>query len=344
MRSYRTKPPCNVPHTRAATRTSPLALAALTALVILLATNRASAQSLAAEALFNEGRTLMDAGDYVHACPKLAESQRMDPGTGTLLNLGICYQKAGKTASAWGTFKEAAVLARRDNRADRVTYAQEQIALLEPGLSYLTVVVGDATKTIGLAVQVDGAALGEGAWGTAIPTDPGKHHLEATAPGRQAWTTDVELGANGDKQSTVIPALAIDALAPLAQPQEAVKPVEEKPIAAVPERSSRKTVAYVVGGVGVAALGVGTYFGARALSSWGSRKDHCTSAGCDAFAVSYGDDAKRYGNFANVGLGIGLVGVGVGTYLLVTAPSSSRISVEPTVARDAMGMSVGGVW
>ena len=146
----------------------------LAAIVILLATNRAAAQSLAAEALFNEGRTLMDAGDYVHACPKLAESQRMDPGTGTLLNLGICYQKAGKTASAWGTFKEAAVLARRDNRADRVTYAQEQIALLEPGLSYLTVVVSDATKTIGLAVQVDGAALGEGAWGTAIPTDPGR--------------------------------------------------------------------------------------------------------------------------------------------------------------------------
>ena len=343
MRSYRTNSPCIISHTRAATRTSPLALAALTALVILLATNRASAQSLAAEALFNEGRTLMDAGDYAHACPKLAESQRMDPGTGTLLNLGICYQKAGKTASAWGTFKEAVVLARRDNRADHVTYAQEQIALLEPSLSYLTVVVGDATKTIGLAVQVDGAALGDGAWGTAIPTDPGKHHLEATAPGRQAWATDVELGANGDKQSTVIPALAIDALAPLAQPQEAVKPVEEKPIAAVPERSSRKTVAYVVGGVGVVGLGVGTYFGARALSAWGSRKDQCTSAGCDASAVSFGDDAKRYGNFANVGLGIGLVGVGIGTYLLVTAPSSSKISVEPTVARDAMGMAVGGV-
>ena len=147
----------------------------------------------------------------------------------------------------------------------------------------------------------------------------------------------------------MIPELALDASAPLrTQPQATAKPVGEKPIAAdagaVDGRSSRKTVAYVVGGVGVVALGVGSYFGARALSSWGSRKDHCTSAGCDAFAVSFGDDAKRYGNFANVGLGIGLVGVGVGTYLLVTAPSSSRISVEPTVARDAMGMSVGGVW
>ena len=218
------------------------------------------------------------------------------------------------------------MLARRDNRADPVTYAQEQIALLEPSLSYLTVVVGDATKTAGLAVQVDGAA-----------------------PGRQAWTTDVELGANGDKKSTTIPALAPDTSeAAIAQPQDAVKPVEETPIAAdtgaVQECSSRKTVAYVVGGVGVVALGVGTYFGARALSAWGSRKDHCPSNVCDLDAVFYGDDAKRYGNFANVGLGIGLVGLGVGTYLLVTAPSSSRISVEPMVARDAMGMTVGGVW
>src|SRR4051812_16548065 len=64
-----------------------------------------------AEALFDQGRRLLAAGNYAAACPKLEASNRLDPGIGTMLNLGDCYEKNGQTASGWAAFREAAAAA-----------------------------------------------------------------------------------------------------------------------------------------------------------------------------------------------------------------------------------------
>src|SRR5436305_1863991 len=81
-----------------------------------------------AQALFEEGRRLMAAGKYAEACPKLAASQKLDPGAGTLLNLASCYEKAGQNASSWATFKEAAAAARQSGHADWEKAAREKAA------------------------------------------------------------------------------------------------------------------------------------------------------------------------------------------------------------------------
>ncbi len=300
-----------------------------------------TSQSTVAQALFEQARKLMDEGSYDDACPKLVESQRLDPATGTLLNLGICYDKAGKTASAWDAFKQALASAQREGRADRAGFAQKHIEQIEPRLSTLMVVVPDDERPDGMDVTVDGVALGHAAWGAPIPMDPGKHVVRVTATGRRPWVTDVVLGSEADRKVVTI--------TPLEPVAEAPPPPPSGPDVAPPVDASggSATMGYVVGGAGVVFLGVGAYFGLRAFSSWSDREDHCVG-GCDATAVTKAEDTNRFANYANVAVPLGLLGIGVGTYLVVTAPGEqerpAKYRVQPAVARDGVSLCVGGAF
>ena len=105
-----------------------------------------------ATTLFQDGRALMAAGRLAEACPKLEESQRLDPGGGTLLNLALCHEQAGRLARSWSEFNDAAAVARRDGRRDRELAADSHAAALWPRLSKLTVSVPPASIVEGLRV------------------------------------------------------------------------------------------------------------------------------------------------------------------------------------------------
>src|SRR6185312_7721257 len=97
----------------------------LASIAVLLASAPALAQSsgadvATAQALFDEGKRLMADKKFAEACPKLVESQRLDPGGGTLLAIALCHEGQGKWATAWGDFNVALSEARRENRAERV--------------------------------------------------------------------------------------------------------------------------------------------------------------------------------------------------------------------------------
>src|ERR1700722_15525033 len=61
-----------------------------------------------AASLFEEGRKLMADRRYSEACPKFAESERLAPSGGAVLNLADCLEKLGHLAGAWRRFNEAA--------------------------------------------------------------------------------------------------------------------------------------------------------------------------------------------------------------------------------------------
>ena len=62
----------------------------------------------AAQAAFEEGRRLADAGDYAGAAERFEQSERLDPALGTVLNLANCYEHARRLASAWRAFHRGA--------------------------------------------------------------------------------------------------------------------------------------------------------------------------------------------------------------------------------------------
>jgi hypothetical protein len=137
-----------------------------------------------AQALFDEGRNLVEHRQFQEACPKFAESQRLDPGIGTELWLADCYENNGQVASAWASFKEAAATAALVHDK-RETVARDRATALETKIPRLMIVVSDTAAVQGLEVRRDGVIMASTAWGFALPVDPGVHTIAATSLGRQ---------------------------------------------------------------------------------------------------------------------------------------------------------------
>jgi hypothetical protein len=165
----------------------PIALASCLAFSLHAPLLRAEDQA-AAQLLFEQGRDLLRAGKPEAACPKLAESQRLDPATGTLLALAMCHEAEGKLASAWAEFSSVVSLASRDGNAEREQLARQRVAELKPRLSSLELQVSQPLGAIpGLQLHRNGVLLGRDAWNLPIPVDAGEQRVTASAPGRREW-------------------------------------------------------------------------------------------------------------------------------------------------------------
>ena len=127
----------------------------------------------------------MNAGKYAEGCPKLADSQRLDPALDTLMHLALCNEKLGKTATAWSEYVDAAAQAHKSNQGDREKFAQSHAQALESKLQ--KVIIEMPRPPEGVSIKLDGAALPPGVLGTELPLDPGDRALEVTAPGKKPW-------------------------------------------------------------------------------------------------------------------------------------------------------------
>jgi hypothetical protein len=303
----------------------------------------------AAETLFKQARDLMTAGKFSDACPKFAESERLDPSPGTLLNLATCYEKNGQVTSAWATYKEAATAAQNAKEADRAKLARSKAAALETTLPTLTIVVPAATDRPDLQVTRDGQAVGRAAWGTPIPVDPGPHTVQASAPGHKTWQRDAPVAGAGAKVSVEVPPLDEDTAAP---PGPAPAPVPPAP--AVPQETSASTpgstqrvLGVIVAGMGVAGLAVGSVAGFVAMSKNHDVPSQCSGSVCNAQGISSLDGAKTAATTSTVGFVAGGIAVAAGAILYLTAPRAHPATgwvLEPGSEGSVAGLTLRGVW
>lgn len=283
---------------------------------------------------------MLAAGKVADACRKFEESQRLDPQGGTLLALGMCHEKEGKLATAWVEYREAGAMAKAANRPDRAAIANKAAAAIEPRLPRLSVTVSKHSLLPGLTVKRDGDELGQGAWDIAVPVDPGEHEVEASAPGRLTWRVKVAV-TEAEEKKVGVPMLKEEA------------PAAPSASAPPPPRAGKSVPVsvWVAGGFGVAAVGVGTWFGLRAISKRGASDEHCHGSLCDPQGLELNDQAKSAAVISNVAFGLGAVGIGAAAYLYFTrdtgAPSKTGRAPVRIVAvpgpRDA-AILLDGTW
>jgi hypothetical protein len=282
-----------------------------------------------AQTLFDEGRALLLEGRAQEACPKLEESQRLDPGLGTQLNLADCYERLGKLANARTLFLDVAEQAKASGQEQRERVARGRAAAIEPRLGKLAIVV-PADGGAELRVERDGAELGRAQWNVPALVDPGEHRVRAWGPGVGEWVSEVDVVADGVVHEAVVPVNDARAF---------FDPLHRK-------------LGLVAAGVGVAGVAVGGVFGVRAIT----KKNEADRAGCDGRTcntVESGkirDQARSAGNIATVAMSIGAGGLAAAAVLLwiVSEPSSEGAEGSGRVATLELGPLLvargGGVW
>jgi hypothetical protein len=280
-----------------------------------------------AAALYKQGVTLMEKGDFPAACPKFVESQRLDPALNTQIALAKCYDAGGKTASAWSSYRDLAFEFKKAGNAAGEKAANDKKDELEKTLSRLQ--INATSDAPGLVIRRDNEEISKAILGTPVPVDPGKHTIEATAPGYQVWQTTVTIGKANDTQTVTIPGL----------------------VAAPKQSSSLRTIGYAVGGVGVAGVVVGGVFGGLAASAKGKLTTDCPNNVCSTQASQ--DElasAKTKALISTIGLAAGGALAATGVVLILVSPSTKKEEAPkaarfiPSVGPQGAGLTVLGTF
>jgi serine/threonine-protein kinase len=316
--------------------------------LVLSASSRAGAEPAAthpdeARALFFDARQLMAEQRFAEACPKLEQSEQLDPGKGTEFNLARCYEHVGRPAAALVLYERVMAQSRQSGQTAHEELARDQAEAVARRVPRLVVDVPDAARVAGLRVAIDGVPLDAAAWSTSLRLEPGRHAVAARADGHVAWETTVAL-SEGESMKLPVPRLADAAPEPppTAPPPAPVgvagAPSAEQP--AVDRGRTQRTAALVVGGAGAAGLAAGGVLVALAVAAYGdARSQGCsdTSNACpNQPAVDTRSTALARGNAATWTLAGGAALLGVGAVLWLTAPSSGA------PARVGLGAGGGG--
>ncbi|HEY1535551.1 MAG TPA: hypothetical protein VGF76_16130 [Polyangiaceae bacterium] len=327
-----------VPHLRS----QRYALGVLCASLLLSVASKGRAEDApenvaAARTLGIEGVQLADAGKCPEAIEKLQRAESLHHAPTILDRLGECQVSVGELVE--GTENLNAVV--REPLAanapkvfhDAQDRAQKVLASATPRIAHLVIRVTPAEAKA--SVAVGGKAVPDALIGSERPTDPGTHEVTATAAGYKPASTTVTLAEGGHQDITLLLERDPNAVAvvpptsttPAVQTGAPVSPPE-------PAAAHSNTAAYVLLGVGGAGLIVGGITGALAFG----KASDCPNKVCKT--QSDLDSAKSMATVSTVTFGVGIVGVAVGTILLLTGNHQSEAPPAQALSRPAPKLAV----
>jgi len=254
---------------------------------------------------FNQARTLFQA------------AHKLDPSARTLRGVGLTDFESGRYAVAIAELESALADTRKPLDAQQRIEVQQVIAHARGfvGNLELQITPKEASVTIdGILVRGDAYSL-----------DAGEHVLRASASGY----------VEAEQTVRVLPADLTRAVLTL----EPLKPETPTPVAAIGGDSTQLTAAWIVGGIGVAGVIVGSVFGVRSILKHNESDQYCGKDGfcSDPRGVSAMDAARSAGDISTVAFIAGGLALGAGTVLLLTAPSDAATEHPQSATRVLIG-------
>jgi len=325
-------------------RISTLTLRLSASIGALCLVSHASAQSASAsaEVLFREGARLLKAGETAAACSKLEASYTLDPALGTLGMLAYCHERQQRLATAWQEYLRAAAEARAAKQPEREAVAQERASSLEQRVSHLTIRLTSGALTP--RVWLNERELLPAELGVELPHDGGQLRIEAQREGHETFRTTLTLANEQGRAVIELPRLE-PLITPPSSPHTMTAPVAKPPAASTAELEAQRNP-WLIGGaasVAIAGVGVGSFFGVRALSKSNASRSECDGNACSPNGVALRDQALSAARVST----IGFVAAGVGAAAAVvfyTVPYFRQRSVRLSAGsvRGAPGLIITG--
>jgi len=300
------------------------------ALALCLASSGVSAQvsdfdRATARTLWQEGHQALDKKDFAAAADHFERAYALVHAPTALLGLAEAQAGLGKLVNALETYnrilREGLPPHPPSAFVKAVESARQEFDALAPRIPYVTIqVMGPGAS--GATVTVDDIAVPSAALGVKRAIDPGSHRIRADAPGFGPIEVTVTI-AEGKTEAVVLEPKPRAAAAP---------PVAENPAPpreAPSDGKTRRVIAGVVGGVGVAGIVVGSVLGALARSARDEVSARCASAsprtGCLPSDQGLWQGAGRMADGSTASFIFGGAAVATGLVLWFTAPAAKQV-------------------
>lgn len=293
-----------------------------------------------------QGDDLVHASKFKEALEKYDASFALVPNPAIHYNRARALQNLQDWVGALDAFEKFVATAPPDLRA-KVPNLDKTIAEVQQHVS-----------TLVIKCDVPGATIlvGEKSLGNMpvkpLRTTPGDLTITASAPGYITAKQDVTL-MPGETATIEVPLkkAATDVVAtntkeptPFdAQAQQPPETQQDKPVTQS-HGTGWKTLAWVSGGIGIAALGTGMAFFGLSLADKGNADPHCPNKVCDAAGRAQIDEAWQFATISTVLVITGAVALALSVTSFIIAPRSSPKSPEARLFVGPGSLLVGGTF
>lgn len=298
-----------------------------------------------AKARFKDGNALLAAGKHEAALEQFLASRALVPSVQNTINAAVCLNQLGRLDEALDLYEEAL-----SKFAGELT--PELLSTLGPTIADLR----ERTSRIQVEANVAGAlAIDDKSHGNLplpgpVRVMPGAHTVRVTKPGYAPFEASVKVaaGATASVRATLEPPRK-RAPAPAIESASTMKSAENESVDVDVDDhepgngSTQRTLAFVAGGLGVVGVGIGTYFGLRAMSKKDDYEKHQDSDGAclDMACETLSGEASSAGNASTIAFVAGGALLATGVVLYFTAAGNgdeTRAAVRIGAMAGARGV------
>ena len=304
-------------------------------------------EKMRAKGPYTRAMQAFDGGNFEAALQGFQESYDIVASPNSHLMIVRTLSKLGLAAEAYAMLHD--VIAEAEAAQDTVKYgktAEAARAEQEQLRSQLALVTVDMAA----AAVINGQLIPPQRWGKPIPVEPGELEIVLRTPDGRTERKKITLKVG--EATTVSPA---GARRPRKQSSSgtyvSTEPVvlEAEP-AVQPSGISHRTLAFVAGGVGLAGMAAFTIFGLANNAQFADLESKCgPDRVCPESLASSAETGRTYQTLANVGLGVGVVGIGAAVALWLTKPAAPQpeaaaSSGTPQLMVGPRGVAVAGTF